>query len=272
MIKNKKFPLPLRYPGGKHYAIEILRPFFEKEHKEYREPFSGGATVFFNKNKASENWLNDLDNELITFYKVIQNKELSQKLSALYDIEGEATKERWKEVFNFDANSDFEIAWKYYFLNRTSFSGKLVSASWGYRPKRSIPPYRWRERIEPASDKLFNVKLTNLDFDSVIKEKSSFKNEDVLIFIDPPYYLPPKFKHYRYGFDKEDHVRLSESLRNCEFNWFLTYDDCEEVRELYSWANIYELKFFYRVQNSNTSSGTRKLGFELIISNFKVEL
>lgn len=58
----------------------LLRPFFEKYHREYREPFSGGVTVFFNKNKADENRLNDLDHELITFYKVTQDKDLSERL------------------------------------------------------------------------------------------------------------------------------------------------------------------------------------------------
>lgn len=271
MSKAKRFPLPLRYPGGKHYAIEVLRPFFEKSHKEYREPFSGGATVFFNKNKVEENWLNDLDHELITFYKVAQDKDLSEKLSLSFDREEEATKERWKEVFNLQPQSEFEIAWKYYFLNRTSFSGKLVSAAWGYRPKRSLPPFRWRERIKPTCEKLQGVKLTNLDFVKVINAPSSFSNDDVLLFVDPPYFLPPKFKHYRHGFDLVDHERLAKALEQTPYNFFLTYDDCPEIRELYKWANIYELKFFYRVQNSNDSSGSRKLGFELIISNFKLE-
>ena len=208
---------------------------------------------------------------MITFYKVTQDKDLSEKLASSFDKEEEATKERWKEVFSLQPQNEFETAWKYYFLNRTSFSGKLVSAAWGYRPKRSLPPFRWRERIGPTHEKLEGVKLTNLDFEDVINASSKFPKNEVLLFVDPPYFLPPKFKHYRHGFDLIDHERLAQSLKKTSYNFFLTYDDCPEVRELYKWANIYELKFFYRVQNSNDSSGSRKLGFELIISNFKLE-
>ena len=63
----KRKELPFRYPGGKFYAMDILEPFWKNaQHEEYREPFAGGATVFFNKEKSRINWLNDLDSELIS--------------------------------------------------------------------------------------------------------------------------------------------------------------------------------------------------------------
>lgn len=273
MKNNKRFPLPLRYPGGKHYAMDILRPFFESvEHGEYREPFAGGATVFFNKQKAENNWLNDKDSELICLYEVLQNPETRLELENRFKNEPEATKERWKEVFDFTPQSNLEIAWKYYFLNRTSFSGKLVSAAWGYRPKRSLPPFRWHERINPAGSKLTEVTLTSLDFEDVIKAETKKANDSVLMYVDPPYFLPPKNKHYRHGLTVDDHRRLAEALKNTNHKFFLTYDDCKEIRELYDWANIFELQFFYRVQNSNTSNGSRKTGFELVITNFVPEV
>ncbi|ENQ1532621.1 DNA adenine methylase [Vibrio parahaemolyticus] len=270
--KAKRFPLPLRYPGGKFYAMDVLRPFFEGvKHDEYREPFAGGATVFFNKDKAKHNVLNDMDIELVTLYKVLQDETQRQLLDERYLDEPEATKERWREVMDFSPSNDLDIAWKYYFLNRTSFSGKLVSAAWGYRPKRSLPPHRWHERINPAGEKLENVEITHGDFSKAILKEAKDEGGKVLMYVDPPYYLPPKNKHYRHGLDKEDHVRLAECLKRTKHNFFLTYDDCEEIREIYKWANIYELQFIYRVQDSNTSSGSRKTGFELVITNFVPE-
>lgn len=262
-----KRPLPFRYPGGKFYALNLLEPFWSVEHDEYREPFAGGATVFFNKKRASKNWLNDKDNELILCYKAMQNPSLREKLAT--DFESEvANPSRWKEIFNSTPQNDYEIAKKYFYLNRTSFSGKLVSAAWGYREKRSLPPNRWKERIFPCGTFLEDVKLTSFDFSEVI----SAKGENVLMYVDPPYYLPPKHKHYRHGFDPEDHVRLSECLKKTKHKFFLTYDDCPAVKELYSWANIYETKFVYRVGDSNSNAGCRQLGFELIITNYEVNV
>lgn len=262
--ESTRKPLPLRYPGGKFYAMDILRPFWEcMPHKEYREPFAGGATVFFNKEKAELNWLNDIDHELITCYEVMQNEIKRIRLANDFTTEI-ASPERWREVFDSKPISKYDIGRKYYYLNRTSFSGKLVSAAWGYRPKRSLPPERWHERILPCGKFLEGVKLTALDFADVIDAPG----KDVLMYVDPPYYLPPKHKHYRYGFDIKDHVRLAEILKSTKHKFFLTYDDCAEIRDLYKWANIHNVRFFYRVDNSATRGGSRQVGFELIITNY----
>ncbi len=263
-----KAPLLFRYPGGKHYAIKILRHFWEAvEHVEYREPFAGGASVFFNKPKVKKNWLNDLDSELITTMKEIANSDSRKKLVKLFKNEV-ANPKRWKEVMELSPKNDFEIAFKYFYLNRTSFSGKLVSAAWGYREKRSLPPHRWEERLQPCGTKLEDVKFTNWDFEKVILAPSK---SSTLMFVDPPYFLPPKKKHYRHGFQPEDHIRLADSLHKTEHKFFLTYEDTPEVRKLYKWAYIYPVNFFYRVGDSGTQGGVRRQGFELVITNFKVK-
>jgi len=263
----KKTPILFRYPGGKFYAIKLLSKFWEGvDHDEFREPFVGGGSVFFSKPKSRNNWLNDLDKELISVYKNIKDPKSRELLLSKFENEV-ANKERWREVFETETSNELEVAWKYYYLNRTSFSGKLVSPAWGYRPKRSLPPERWNERIIPCGEKLKDVKLTSLDFEEVILKESENK---VLMFVDPPYYKPQKTKHYRKGFNKDDHVRLAEVLKSTPHKFFLTYEDCPEVRELYSWAYINEVAFFYRVDNSNVENGLRKMGFELIITNYEL--
>lgn len=262
---DKRYPLPFRYPGGKFYALNLLRPFLCVEHDEFREPFVGGGTVFFNKPKSSFNWINDIDKELITTYQVMSNPILRKELVNALGKEI-ASKERWKEIFCWKPKNSFEIALRYYYLNRTSFSGKLISAAWGYRPKRSLPPERWQERILPCGSKLEGVKITNYDFEQVITAPSSGKQ--IFMFLDPPYFKPPKKKHYRNGFTIDDHMRLARVLKNTKYKFLLTYDDVDEIHNLYKWANINEVNFFYRVDNAQVQAGQRRLGFELVITNY----
>ena len=119
--KNARKPLPFRYPGGKFYALDILRPFWESvPHKEYREPFAGGATVFFNKEKAEKNWLNDLDHELITSYEVMQNESTRVRMANDFATEI-ATPERWREVFDSKCVTKYDIGKKYYYLNSSIY-------------------------------------------------------------------------------------------------------------------------------------------------------
>lgn len=209
----KRAALPFRYPGGKYYAMDILQPYWEAvDCTEYREPFAGGATVFFHKPKAELNWLNDLDSELMECYRTMQDPFLREKMAEEFKSEI-ASKERWKEIYESVPENNYEIAKKYYYLNRTSFSGKLVSAAWGYRPKRSLPPERWFERIIPCGEALEGVRLTNLDFSDVIRAPG----DNVLLYVDPPYYLPPK----RFGNTKFIKVINILSIFNVYIHWTL---------------------------------------------------
>ncbi len=91
--------------------------------------------------------------ELITTYKILQDP-IKRKI-LLNKLEKEiASKERWREIFEFKPKNEIDVAYKYFYLNRTSFSGKLSSPAWGYREKRSLPPHRWHERINPCGENL----------------------------------------------------------------------------------------------------------------------
>ncbi len=260
--------LPFRFPGGKFYALGRLRPLWEAvSHDEYREPFAGGAAVFFAKPTVQWNWLNDIDEDLMNSYRIMADPVLRMNLVDMVKKEI-ASKERWHEVRDMRTHSDLERAFKYYYLNRTSFSGKLSSPAWGYRPKRSLPPDRWQERIIPCGEKLEGVEFTSLDFADVIEAPA--RGSQVLLYLDPPYYQPPKLKHYTSGLGIRDHERLCEMLRSTSHRFLLTYDDTAEVREMYSWANVQTLSFYYRVDNSQVQGGKRRVGRELVVTNYKM--
>jgi DNA adenine methylase len=269
-LKEKtKVLLPFRWAGGKFYALKILERFWKKiEHDEYREPFLGGGSVFWAKEKADINWINDIDEELVFTLEFISNFKQRDSLLELFEDEAEASRERHAKVKEYKPSSDLEKAYRYYYLNRTSYSGKMKNPSWGYKPKRSLPPPRWKERIIPCSEKLQGVNLTSLDFEELIQAPAQGKK--VLMFLDPPYFKAKQENHYVKSFKMDDHARLAAVLKKTKHKFFLTYDDCDEIREFYSWANIYEINFFYRLDNSNDNNKQRKKGNELVITNYKV--
>lgn len=268
-INYRKTLLPLRWAGGKYYALKKLSQFWERfEHDEYREPFLGGGSVFWAKPKVKYNWLNDIDRDLIQTLRFIKNPTNRSRLLKFFEKEKEATKEKYSEIKKLVPKNELERVYKYYYLNRTSFSGKMRNPSWGYRPKRSLPPDRWKERIEPCGIKLSNTKLTSIDFEKVMMKEASSKK--VLMFLDPPYFHTRQESHYSYPFDYHDHERLATICRNTPHSFFLTYDDCPEIRKLYNWANIFDLQFYYRLDNSKNNGNKRKIGSELVITNYEL--
>ena len=263
---NYKVLLPFRYPGGKHYVLNILKPFWSLiDHDEYREPFVGGGSVFFAKPKVQHNWINDLEVNMIETYKVIADPSLRTQLITRL-IDEIATKERHAEIKRLEVKSLIDLAFKTFYLNRTSYSGIIHKPAWGYRDGKSSPPPNWASFIEKAGEKLASVKITSSDYEDVVQAPTHGRT--VLMYLDPPYYHADQKRAYTKPFLEKDHARLAEVLHKTNNLFCLSYDDCAEIRELYSWANVFELSWLYNT--ANLSGETRKLGRELIITNYHV--
>ncbi len=255
----------LRYPGGKFYALRNIVPEIQKiNHEEYREPFFGGGAVFFNKDRSSYNWINDKYSELIFFLKFIKNKDKLDLLIEKINSEKTPTKERHSEVREFMPSNDLERSFKFFYLNRTSFSGKMVNPSWGYRPVRSVHPSEWSKKLIYASYLLKGVKITNEDFAEVIRSSTS---KEVLMYLDPPYFKANQKGHYIEHFNYYDHIRLKNELENTNHAFIMSYDDSEEIRELYKEFRIIDFDLTYRIENSNPNENKRKKVGEILVTN-----
>ena len=276
---KKSINSPFRWAGGKFYARPIITPFIPN-HKFYIEPFAGGASIFFHKIKT-DSWLNDLDENLMNCYSVI--KDDVENLINFLDGE-QATKERHNYYKNlFKPSSKLEAAAQYYYLNRTSYSGimKRQNNYFGYGDKYSMRPENWGRQLRKNSHKLQNVMLTSMSYEKLFSRK--FKN-DTFMFIDPPYFNADQDKFYRETFTYEDHVKLSHILQTQEknFKFLLTYDNSDEIKEIYSWAqNMSDKEWRYCISRSDDQKkglklkdghkGKRSLGKEIFIYNFEFE-
>lgn len=277
---NKSINSPFRWAGGKFYARKIIESYIPR-HDFYVEPFLGGGSVFFHKAKV-ESWLNDLDKDLINCYKTIKNNVVE----LIEYLDGEqATKERHHFYKNeFKPQNALERAARYYYLNRTSYSGimKEVNCYWGYGDKYSMRPENWGRQLSKNHKKLQGAKLTSLDFEEIFDNLP--KDRKIFLFLDPPYYNADQNKFYRESFTLHDHERLSERLRglSSEVSFLLTYDNSPEVRDLYSWANqVNEHEWNYVIARTDDQKTNKKLkdghfaprdkGKEIFIFNYDLD-
>ena len=270
---------PFRYAGGKFYARKLILEHIPA-HDFYCEPLAGGASIFFAKDKAESNWLNDLDVELVNCLIHIRDhpKELIDFLK-----NAEPSKEQHSFYKNkFNPRNKLEMAGRWYFLNRISYSGimRMENCYWGYGEKYSMQPKNWGTNIRRCSRKLQNVKITSEDFEGVINSLP----DDALLFVDPPYFNRDQDKFYTHTFSLDDNKRLVEVLKenSDRIKFLLTYDDSEEIRQMYSWANkIVNKTWFYTInrtddqtkKNDNQTEktnekGKRRKGREIFIMNY----
>jgi len=257
-----------RYPGGKFKAIKYIKPFWEYSlHNEYREPFLGGGSVYINKPSSEHEWINDIDNDLMAFYRVIADiKQRERLISELLKLN--ITKDYYKELYKSKPSSDYRRALRFYVLNRCSFSGITVWNSYIGQMRYNIN--NTQDLIREVGEKLKDIKITSIDFEEVINSKPMRKDNKVFLFIDPPYAESRQQVAYNHYFNNDDHIRLANTLKKTNYDFLLTYDDCNFIRDLYDWAYLYERTWTYSVANSRVHHNPRESGNELFISNIKL--
>lgn len=253
----------LRYPGAKGKVIKKFVPFWDIPHKEYREPFAGSGAIFLRKPLAKKNWLNDLDEEIISVLIAIKN--YPEEFCKLINLTS-PTIDLWLKLKKCVPQSLLCKAYRTLVRNRTSYSGIIGANPIGGIKQESIykidcrwNPDRLCEYVKRCAKKLVDVEITFLDYSEVIEAPG----KEVFMIIDPPYYHKGKLL-YQKNLEPLQHQELAASLKVTKHKFLLTYDDCQEVREMYQgWSNIIEEGWIY-----STSNGERKQGKELFITNF----
>ena len=268
---------PFRYPGGKFYARSLILSVLPP-HRFYCEPFAGGASVFFAKDKAESSVLNDLDIDVMNTLTQIRD-DVEGLINLLDGVK--ATKDNHHYYKNeYQPSDDLERAFRWYFLNRTSYSGIMrpENCYWGYDRRYSMKAENWPPHLRTVSAKLQETVLISEDFETVIDSL----HDDYLLFVDPPYFNADQQKFYNCTFREEDHYRLAECLKSNtgRLRFLLTYDDNPTIRAMYDWATISAHQWNYTVnrtddqknglKKANGYRNGRRKGNEIFIRNYRV--
>ncbi|MGK7928903.1 MAG: DNA adenine methylase [Spirulina sp.] len=267
---------PFRYPGGKFYARKLILNCIP-QHDKYCEPFAGGASIFFAKPNVREVILNDKDAEVMNCYIQIRDN-VEEIIEFIRDIP--ASKELHTFYKNtFKPKSNLERAARWFYLNRTSYSGimKHRNCYWGYGDKYSMRPENWPHHLKTTSERLQNINLYCMDFEDLI----NLLPNDYFLFIDPPYFNADQDKFYTCSFSMEDHYRLCQTLKNNthRLRFLITYDNSEEIRSLYNWCvSMQDNEWNYTISRTDDQRNNKKRkdgykssrykGREIFITNY----
>ncbi len=264
MIKS-----PLRYPGGKSRAVKTIFPLIP-EFDEFREPFVGGGSVFIYLKQRHPNktyWINDLYTNLFHFWKQTQeypSKLIDQVWSWRDEFKNGRELHRYL-LDNIESFDDLKKGAAFFVFNRITFSGTTESGGYSNAAfeKRFTPSSI--DRVKLFASILHNTTITNYDYQEVVEKKG----QNVFIFLDPPYYSATKSALYGKNGNMHtafDHERFADVLKKTNHKWLITYDNCEYIKDLFSFANIEEWNLTYGMRNVN--KGGSQVGKELFISNY----
>lgn len=270
---TKPVKSPLRYPGGKSKALGTILPLIPG-FNEFREPFLGGGSVLLallQSNPSATYWGNDLNQDVFAFWKVLRDEPeiLISKVQATYD----SAKRRklgsplHKKLVLERPRTLTDRAVRFFVLNRITFSGTIEAGGFSQSAFEKRFTQSAIDRLLPVSGIIPDVKFSNDDYESVLKEPG----EGVFIFLDPPYVSATKSRLYgKQGIlhTTFDHERFASLMKKCKHKWMITYDDSSEVRRLFSFGNFYEWTLQYGMNNFRQT--TAAVGKELIVTNYPI--
>jgi DNA adenine methylase len=247
---------PIARMGGKSRLRKQLIGMFPEEFICYVEPFFGAGWVFFGKEPSQVEVINDIDGELVNMFRMIKyhSKEVERLLQ--YEI---SSRDTFNEYKNIDVENMTEIqrAVRFIYVISQSFASK--GTVYGYGTTKSPAPQIFNTNLNELKARLRNTYVENLNYESIIKK---YDREHTLFFCDPPYL---ETDGYKYKFELEDHIKLSDMLKSIKGKFILTINDHPKIRELYNGFNIIEAEVMYSV--SRQTKG-RKNFKELIITNY----
>ena len=240
-----KSPIPIY--GGKHYMTKFLLPHIPK-HEIYVEVFGGGAKLLLAKDISPTEVYNDIDSNLVNFFRVLRNKEQSERLIDMCKLTPYSREEFYEIRNDIDQTTDpIERAWKFFTVCRMAFAGRHKSPSWARcltRPSRNMALHVSSyisaiQDLEPLHERLFSVLIEHQDFKKIIP---SCDNKNAFFYLDPPYvHSSRKGKdRYKHEMSNEDHLELVEIILSAKGKFIISgYEN-----EIYSKLEKYGWKKF----------------------------
>jgi DNA adenine methylase len=250
---------PLRYPGGKTRACKkldtILKTHFDiSKFNNIVSPFFGGGSFEFHiQNNYGLNIIaNDKFVPLYNFWKTckLDKENLCKELIKKIDLIDKKEFNNLRDKIMTE-NNKLNQSIMYFIINRCSFSGATLSGGFSLEASK-------KRFTKSSIDKINNLELSsydiyNLDFEEFINNNQDEKN---LLFLDPPYYLEKTSTLYGNNGDMHDtfeHDKLYKCLSKKK-NWFMTYNNCNYIKNLYKDFKIIETFWSYGMNKTKKSS------------------
>jgi DNA adenine methylase len=116
---------PITYYGGKQTLLRHILPLIP-DHVSYTEAFAGGAAVFWAKEPARVETINDVNGNLVNFYRVLKTGYSALKCLVDQTLHSRKEHEFAQIVYEFPEFFDpVRRAWAVWVLSKLSFASKL---------------------------------------------------------------------------------------------------------------------------------------------------
>ena len=245
--------------GGKRRLAPHILPLFP-EHNCYVEPFCGAAALFFLKEPAKVEVLNDINGELVSLYRVVQH-HLDEFVRHFRWALNSRELYGWLGATPPETLTEIQRAARFFYLMKCGFGGKVEGTSFGTattaKPRLNL--MRIEEDLSAVHMRLHQVTIERLSWLECIRR---YDRPHTLFYLDPPYWGT---EGYGVDFGLEQYALMAEAMATMKGKAVVSVNDIPEMREVFARFPLKRLSIRYSV--GSAGQGRAPKG-ELLISNF----
>lgn len=251
--------------GKRNLAKRICAILDDIPCETYAEPFVGMGGIFLRRTRCPKaEVINDYGRDVSNLFRILQRHYVAFLDLLRFQLTTRAEFNRLVDT-NPETLTDLERAARFLYLQRTAFGGKISGRNFGVsvgRPGRfnltTLEPM-----LEDLHSRLAGVVIECLDFETFIRR---YDSAGTLFYLDPPYW-GCEGDYGKALFNRADFQRLADVLAGIKGSFVLSINDVPEIREMFAWARIEEVKTTYTIGVKNDARGERS---ELIIRGGKL--
>ena len=231
---------PFAYYGGKTTLAPKIAALLPK-HEHYVEPFAGSLAVLLAKPPTTWETVNDLDDLLVNFWRVLRNRP--DELAHAAMLTPHSRTEYARACGEISAIEDdlerARLTWVRITQGRKNTTRPGAASHWRYC-QNPLAGHHWPQdlskyakRISDAAERLKNVSIENRDAVDLIAEYG--RHESVCLYVDPPYVASSRVSLTQYRLEAADdnfHHKLTAALAECKASVILSGYDSPLYAEL----------------------------------------
>jgi len=245
--------------GGKSRLAKDIIPLFP-QHTCYVEPFAGAAALFFKKEPAKAEVLNDVNGDLVNLYRVVKH-HLEEFVHQFNFALVSRQMFEWAKMTHPETLTDIQRAARFFFLQRLAFGGKVDGQTFG-TSTTTPPKLRLSDvgaELSAAWERLATVTIEHLDWAICV---AKYDRPHTLTYMDPPYWGTAG---YGVEFGLEQYEKMATLMSELQGKAIVSVNDHPEMRRVFKGYRMRTLDIAYIV-GGNANRAPRK---ELLIFSWK---
>lgn len=255
---------PITWYGGKQRMLKYILPLIP-EHVTYTESFFGGGALYFAKEPARCEVINDTNKEAINFYSVIV-KDFDKLHAAISSTLHSRSTFDDAKLMNSNPHlfSEVQRAWAFYTLSNQSFASNFSSFGFNIACDRTVKAVEQKKKsfIEDYKTRLQHTTIEN---DDALKIIARYDSVNTFHYVDPPYFNSD-CGHYD-GYTEQDFKNLLNTLSLVEGKFLLSSYPSSLLTE-YSEKNGWFTKQIKKKVSVN--NGENKMKTEVLTANYPI--